>query len=571
MSSITEKSKLNLYFLLVIILITLVFTRDIMPGYSLPKLCILTIGITFFSYLFFFQNRLKNVVKSHRIYFPVLIYMISFCIIALNTNQKFTTVLFGANGRYTGLITKLFLCIFLIYTIFIASRTLIDLTLKILSYIGFALCIIAYSNSLKSNGANASDKLNFNLSFNNTNFSSIFLCISTISAIYYVLSTKSIKIKIFQLSNFCFQSFSIFYVGDAQGYIILLISILLLIFFYLFILVQSPSWLKNALVLASSAFSIFELINLVNGKGFLSNILKVSSFQDRIFMWKYGFKMFRDNILFGVGLDSYGDWALRYTEQEHVQKLNLQADYYSLDPHNIFIQSAATGGIILLLSCIYFVSFITYRGITAIRIQEDKLLPVTIFILWVIFVFKDFISVDNLGIDIWKYLFGGYLIYLSLDQNFLLNLNSDLRQKGKFKFSKSLNSFNFLLISIFVLGPTVFTVNHLFVNYSLFKELRSFNKIYSSKSMEIKINKIENLVAQSPTVEIRVVVVKVFLEINAIDSAVKVSEKMTRDFPNRPEGWNALATIYEDLGQNNLAQPYRMKFLELNPLYKSLN
>jgi len=160
-------------------------------------------------------------------------------------------------------------------------------------------------------------------------------------------------------------------------------------------------------------------------KGPLSYYLYKVSVQSRGEMWQTAYAIIRDNPLFGIGLDSLGDYSLRYRSAKTVSGI----DEYIDNCHNFILQFAATGGIGLA---------ILYIGITAlslycfIKLQRkigrfDKFLA-AIFAGWVSFQLQSIISPAAIPTLIWNFIFCGALIGLSKETT--LDVDSSIDPKS---------------------------------------------------------------------------------------------------------------------------------------------
>ena len=147
--------------------------------------------------------------------------------------------------------------------------------------------------------------------------------------------------------------------------------------------------------------------------GPLKDYLYKPSVSVRGFYWRAGLEMFRDNLLFGVGIDRYGSYFKEYREVEY--PLNYGFDLTSTNAHNTPIQFFATGGLLVGLSYLILVLMIAYIGIKGIRNSKgsDRLILGSFFAGWLAFQAQSLISIDNIGISIWGWFLGGIIVALS--------------------------------------------------------------------------------------------------------------------------------------------------------------
>jgi len=565
MTNKTLNNKVLLLFHAIPILITLVFTRSIMQGYSLPKLTILLIGISCLTMYMFKYNLIESVKANISLIWPIVLYIVIVFLTSLHNIQNLNLWFFGVDGRLTGVIYRIFISIYFVIALLMATNTVILNSLKILSGLGLSLscfALLALTQPQINNDV-------FKLTFNNTNFSASFLAISAVSTLFLAHNSATYLSRIFHFLSLGIQFFLVLKIGDTQGYVYVLISFFLYLTIYIYDMFSkkfSIIWL-----FITSATGLYSIFQLSAGQGLLHKVLNTSSFQDRLYLWKYGIEIFKDNFLFGVGLTRYGDWEPRYRSADHLEKLNLDSKDYSLDPHNAFVQNAVEGGIFLFIVYLILIVFVTYKGFRSLSNPKTRYLSSTIFIIWIIYVLTKFISVDNISIDVWGLTCGAYLVYLS-SPIFRETSNSILFSNTVISHPKRtfLESFSMVFVAFLILAPTVYTIQNLSQSFQLFSHIRVLNITSNQVQFEESAHKIVKLSHSVPIFEIRLAIIINLLKLNQIDSALLVAKSTTLDFPSRGEGWHALASIYEDLGEDNLAAKFRLKSIELRPLDETI-
>jgi hypothetical protein len=125
--------------------------------------------------------------------------------------------------------------------------------------------------------------------------------------------------------------------------------------------------------------------------------------------WQAGWNMGSDHPLTGVGFDTYGDW---YRRARDTQALVLPGPNTTTNAaHNVPFDVFAFGGWPL---------FIVYLGILAlsaiaiikvtIRAKKYDAVFVTLTTAWVCYQLQSIISINQIGLAVWGWLFGGALI-----------------------------------------------------------------------------------------------------------------------------------------------------------------
>ena len=130
--------------------------------------------------------------------------------------------------------------------------------------------------------------------------------------------------------------------------------------------------------------------------------------------WRAGFKMLKAHPITGVGLDRFGAYFGQY--RDATQVLRRGPNIVSNAAHNVWIQLAATGGLLLLLSYVALMVFVGWRAVVALKSNSGnkQIIVATVVGLWLTYQAQAFISIDNIGIAVWGWLFGGMIVALSL-------------------------------------------------------------------------------------------------------------------------------------------------------------
>jgi predicted Zn-dependent protease len=104
------------------------------------------------------------------------------------------------------------------------------------------------------------------------------------------------------------------------------------------------------------------------------------------------------------------------------------------------------------------------------------------------------------------------------------------------------------------------------MNFSTISKLKNINSYKINSQQNSQVEQIVQFSRNIPSLEIRIIYVKYLLQLNQINGALEMAKYTTLDFPNRGEGWQAVATIYSDLGDFKKADTYMSRFRELRPL-----
>jgi O-antigen ligase len=125
--------------------------------------------------------------------------------------------------------------------------------------------------------------------------------------------------------------------------------------------------------------------------------------------WYAGWIMTLTNPLFGVGLDSYGDW---YREARgELATLRTTPDRITNTAHNIYLDISASGGFPLIVAYLILLGYALRASIRFIK-RNKSFDPyfVALFSSWVAYLVQAAISINQIGVGIWGWLFTGGLI-----------------------------------------------------------------------------------------------------------------------------------------------------------------
>jgi O-antigen ligase len=275
----------------------------------------------------------------------------------------------------------------------------------------------------------------------NPNFQSAFAAMVLVPAFLYFWSIK--KQYIYAVALFIFFVFSIYRTQSRQGFVAGFFSIAIAALLYF--------WYRNKLVFATALFtgSISALLAIAGmlNYGPLSNYLYNQSVQSRGDFWRSAFNTANANPFFGVGLDSFGDYSLKYRD---LTAANHSFAEYTDNAHNFFLEQAATGGYplaLLNLTIAFMVIYAFYRIQKASKKFDP--IPVSLFSAWVAFQMTSVISPGNLVTMYWNALISGLIIGLvkiAAPNKIIPAGSQDVKVKNNRWFSNVLSILGFILM-----------------------------------------------------------------------------------------------------------------------------
>ena len=316
---------------------------------------------------------------------------------------------FGTYGRNTGFLTYLSLSIiFLAGTLLIRSESYIRIirSFILVGILNLIYCIYAIFVKDIFMWQNPYGKVLG--TFGNPNFISSFMGIF-ITALFTILFMSGIKLA-YRVAIIVLIFGSFFVIassGSQQGGVVAIGGIATVVFFLL------KARFKNRIAVVSylSVVSISGLIAVLGmlQRGPLVEVLYKQSVSLRGEYWQAGINMGLSNPVFGVGLDSYGTFYRAYRKESAtlIPGMNTITDA----AHNIFLDIfASTGflGISLYLAIIFYVFSKCLLYIKK-STQFDPIF-VLLFSCWLAYQAQAVISINQLGIAIWGWIFGGLLL-----------------------------------------------------------------------------------------------------------------------------------------------------------------
>jgi O-antigen ligase len=252
--------------------------------------------------------------------------------------------LFGTNGRNTGLITYLAFSILFAISMIVSNPDYLKKFLFAALTVGMASLGYGVVQAL---GGDPFDWVNpYSPVFGflgNPNFQSSLLGILG-AVVFTQLLSGSVKIQV-KAAYLVYLTVTLYVIKETdsqQGFLVLLIGSALSI--GVFVNQRSKALGYSYLGLAAVGF-VAVLIGTLN-KGPLASLLYKGSVTYRGDYWRAGWKMTVENPIFGVGLDSYGDWYRRSRTIEAT--LRRGPDVTSNAAHNVFLDISAYGGFPLL-------------------------------------------------------------------------------------------------------------------------------------------------------------------------------------------------------------------------------
>jgi len=388
----------------------LVWTASTMDPVNLPKMLLLVVvGFSLIPAIFQKLRFSKNLL-SHKFVLIHVFLILWVLLVTLTSKTNSLQSFFGVTGRYTGGLTYLS---FSLISLGVFSLSNKDLNRRILVGLGFSgvinliycgYVIIAGKDPIAWNNAYG----NIIGTFGNPNFISSFLGIFNILVISVVLSKVSSK-RFIAIGMFLI-GISVWEIVDSQSRQGLIVTLLGSGGVLLYRIVKShlSVVLKATVGLIYFGSGVLALLGMLQ-IGPLTQYIYKLSVSIRGAYWRAGWETMLQNPVLGVGPDSFGDWYTRVRDSRAIVVPGL--DVFTNSPHNVFIEQGTNGGIPLFLAYLILQIYILYCGFRYIRLSNgfDCFFAASFFG-WLGFTAQSLISINQIGLAIWGYVFGGMTV-----------------------------------------------------------------------------------------------------------------------------------------------------------------
>ena len=497
--------------------------------------------------------------------------------------------LVGLFGRNNGALTYICLLILLILASTISHLRAAEKFLFSLSWLGSLLSIYGLIQDSGFDFINYGDTEFSNpifLTLGNTNFTSALLgmtLMATVSILFCRDSTVSNKtmLKIITYLSIALQGVVLYRAEATQGFIALGAGIAVF-----FLLLPAKSKQNKVQIVIGKSRRVFGVIVLiiaclgVFGIGPFSILFSsgARSLEDRYYHWVAGFSMFKDNLMFGVGLDSFGQWFRTYRTPESIEFLQT-AKGFANDAHNVYVQIAATGGLALLIPFILINLLILFKALRHFLTSKFSREFLGLLSVWIVFQAQIFVSINQTAIAVWGWIVGGLIINCAkwdlkpvgaetepVKRKILgATLGSQVEvNKGYFlAFPIACTLF---LCSFFINIPS-----HV-VEYQIKDQIIKLDQALTNPNPEAKeivqasSQRLLNLGKKTPDPFLRYACIEQLLIGGFTEEALEIANLTAQQYPREFDAWDAMGFIYENTGRAELAIEARKVQFTLDPL-----
>ena len=270
--------------------------------------------------------------------------------------------------------------------------------------------------------------------------------------------------------------------------------------------------------------------------------------------------MTSDHPIFGVGLDSYGDWYR--SARGMISTLRTGPDRIANTAHNIFLDISSNGGLPMILAY-FLLNLIAFNsGIRFLKRHKNfDATFVALFACWIGYIIFSAVSINQIGVGVWGWLFTGSLIGYEISTRKLETDIGNTTNKSK----KSLRSNVYQLPAEAGLLAFIGLILGFVLAFIPFNADVKFRTALNSKNLT---NMIETTKVIGSTAFHRDLTLDTAFA-NSYQAQVKeISDGLRRDFPRDIMGWRAI--IYLSTSSASEREAAIQRLYELDPFNPNL-
>jgi len=340
--------------------------------------------------------------------------------------------LFGVGGRNTGLITYISLAVVFISSVQLNSSLAIQKVIKAFAFAGIfnvAYCLLSIAGIELIPWNNIYKTILG--TFGNPNFIGAFLGIFAVLTLAFIVDKNQSR-KI-QLSGFIVLSVTFFEIleSDAiQGIVVFALGASIVIWMKIRSTFTRSivEYVYLSGVIVSGIFAVLGALQI----GPLTKYIYKASVSLRGEYWQAAWNMGIQHPFTGVGMDSYGSWFRRARDTEGFLKPG--ANVTTNAAHNVFLDIFAYGGFPLLIAYLLVIAVIARSAFNLLFASKNyDFMGVGLVAVWVCYQAQALISINQIGVAIWGWIFGGLIIAYDkiLKLSRLEVLSASNKEKGR--------------------------------------------------------------------------------------------------------------------------------------------
>ena len=326
-----------------------------------------------------------------------------------NSDAPWLQNFYGEYGRNTGFLAYILLILVFLSALALRAEGSFRLLIWGLILAGvvnviYCLWVIVFGDFIPWNNPYG----NILGTFGNPNFIGAFLGFFASAMVAFVIKNKlSIYVLVAAGLVFVLAVYEIIDSSAIQGRVVVVAGLAIVGFYLIRSTFSSivPQLGYIALVGVAGTFALLGALQ----KGPLTAYIYKTSVSLRGEYWQAGWNMALEKPFTGVGFDAYGDW---YRKVRDAQALILPGpDTVTNAAHNVPFDVLASGGWPLFIPYVFIV-LLAFIAIVKVTLREKKYNPVFVAmtVAWVGYQLQSIISINQIGLAVWGWLFSGALI-----------------------------------------------------------------------------------------------------------------------------------------------------------------
>ena len=487
------------------------------------------------------------------------IFALGLLISTLATDVKYTAI-FGEYHRNNGALSYISMALLMV-----VATLVFDLKSsgKYLKFYAVTALVLTFYGFMQGAGKDpvgwVIDYNPFITTLGNPNFTSGFLGIAAIAIYLLAIEAKDRKVQIAWLIGLLADLYILRKSGSIQGLFGFLIGAAIITIVKLWLVKKRYG---QAALITTGVLGIPVVLAVLN-IGPLASKLYQGTLRNRLDYWHAAFNMFKEQPIFGIGIDRFGEYYREYAVQ--VQVVQGQT---TDNAHSIYMQLLATGGLALFIPYVVLIGYITYMGLRAlIKAEGAKKLRISgIFGIWFGSAAVNIVAIDNLGVAVWFWITGGVLITLTkVDATQDSSIGNQKKPKsGKANRDNSAIEFPWPVLSAAILiclaliavGPGISKSRNSFI-------LKNNSNNLSASALIAELN--SQVSGSQNNLHNLIVLNDIALRQGELELSLKMSERIREIDPRSFYGQYLPAIAYEATGKPTEAIEFRKKLLELDP------
>ncbi len=455
-----------------------------------------------------------------------------------------TLSLFGMTGRNTGMLAYASLASLTLLGSYYSSAIYLEKSvfgLVLVSTLAGLYGILQYWNLDFASWNNPYNRV-FSF-FGNPNFHSAFMAMSLSALVaLQVKSGFSRKIRVLLVGISLLMILNITMSESQQGFFAFGFAAFFMGLCWL-VINKKSRFMKTSYTAAGTAAIVLIGLDLLQKLPWKS-IFYTRSISERGVTWRAGWNMMLDHPIFGIGMDQYRDNFRFYKEKSEFSESFVNSN--SSSSHNVLLDIGAGGGIVLAsiyVGLIAITMFSIYRVVKRSNNWNPYFMAISA--TWVSYQIQSMISINQLGLAVWGWVFCGLII------GYEFNTRGHQTNSSQ----KPLKRYSAIAALTGGLVGLVLSVQPVINNYQYFQSLKTGNVSEIEKSLE-----------RWPKNDVyMILMVQRYEQSNLYDYAYKIAKTAVEFNPRYFEGWEALS-------RSPMASEAEKKFanarlLELSPNY----